>query len=331
MSQEWRIVFLLVAVFMAAAFVNLTSPLVQDWLSTTIPAGLRGRYLGRRWQMQGIAAIATTLCAGYLLDRIGKTNIHGISILLAGGTLFGVMAVLMLNRIKLPPVAVATTVTWSSIAEVIAYKPFRRYLWAYFLFNVPFYLSVPYYQVFNLEVLHMRPSTVGYILATYTGLRIITYGFWGRIIDRGYLKPAVYIPAVAYVFFFLGYPLSSPDRVWPLFIAWGLAGLADSATIVSTTALSYRSLPEGSATRPAYFAVLSLFSTGLYAIGALIAVPILVGLRHVTLTIGGLHLTHFHIFYFALMVMMVFSAIASRLFFAGDKPAPSAATATATD
>ena len=315
MPPAWRIVFLLIAAFVGAAFLHLTSPFVAEWLASTIPPGLRGRFLGRRFQVQQLFLAATLLASGFILERIGRTNVVGISFLLAGGAVFGILAVLMLNRVSLPASSVTTSVTWGSIIEVLRHKPFRLYLLAYFLVEIPFYLACPYYQVFNLEVAHMRETHIAYMMVAYTVVKIATLPLWGKVCDRGYMKTMAYGCMVVYVLFFVAFPFTVPGRTWPLFIAWGLAGLADAAYSVWPSILLFRILPNSNA-RPAFFAILSVITVGLFGFGAMCAVPILEGLKSVQFQIGGTALTHFHIFYIGVGVLMFISAFAVRIFFA---------------
>jgi hypothetical protein len=43
----------------------------------------------------------------------------GLSVLLAGGAVVGVLAVLMLKRVSLPPTEVVTSLPWSSLRQVL--------------------------------------------------------------------------------------------------------------------------------------------------------------------------------------------------------------------
>lgn len=315
MPPAWRIAFLIVAAFVGAAFLHLTSPFVAEWLASTVPPELRGRFLGRRFQYQQLFMAIAILVSGYILEWIGRTNVKEMSFLLAGGAAFGILAVLRLNRVSLPAQSVTTSVSWASIRETLRHKPFRLFLLAFFLINLPFYLACPYYQVFNLEVVHMRETHIAYMMVLYTTAKIATLPLWGKICDRGHIRTVAYISTAMYVLFFLAFPFAAPGRTWPLFMAWALAGLADAAYSVFPTMMLYNLLPSSSA-RPAFFAMFSVINVGLLGIGALFAVPILEFLKGICQSSGGAPmLGHFYIFYIGIGIAMFFCAFAVRILF----------------
>lgn len=325
MPPSWRIVFLIVAAFVGAAFLHLTSPFVAEWLASTVPPGLRGRFLGRRFQVQQMFMAIAILASGFILEKIGRANVVGMSLLLAGGTVFGILAVLMLNRVSLPANSVTTTVSWASIKEVLRHRPFRLFLLAFLLIELPFYLACPYYQVFNLEVVRMRETHIAYMMALYTVVKITALPLWGKICDRGHMRAVAYASTAMYVIFFVAFPFTIPGRTWPLFLAWGLAGLADAAYSVWPSMLLYNLLPASSA-RPAFFAILSVITVGLVGLGALCAVPILEYLKNIHLAFGGVALSHFHAFYIGIGIAMFFCAFGVRIYFIPVIPfSPSAA------
>ena len=314
LGMTGRLPLLLVAAFMCAAFNNLTAPVLADWLSLTLPAGVRGRFLGLRFQIRSAASVLVMILAGYIVEGIGRENTVGLSILLAGAAGVGVLSVLMLNRVSLPPTEVVTTLPWSSLRQVLAHVPFRYYLLGLLTINLPFYFACPYYQVFNLKVLEMRETHIAFMIGGYTVVQLISYPVLGRIMDRGWIRRSLWISVLGYVFFFAMFPFTRPDRTWPLFLGWAVAGLSDSALNVAAGILLYRSLPEGSM-RTMCFAVNSLVGIGLMGAGALLAVPILEAMQGWRVTVGSLTLTHFHLFYAALCLLMMACVAGVRFFF----------------
>lgn len=317
LGMAGRLPLLLLAAFMCAAFNNLTAPVVADWLSLTLPAGIRGRYLGLRFQIRAAASIAVMILAGYLMEWIGRDNTMGLSLLLTAGAAMGLVAVVMLNRVSQPPTEVVTTMPWSSVRQVLAHIPFRYYLLGLVTLNLPFYFACPYYQVFNLKVLEMRETHIAFMIGGYTAVQVISYPFLGRVIDRGWIRPSIWISVLGYVFFFAMFPFARPDRTWPLFVGWSVAGLSDAAFNVATSTLMYRSLPDGSM-RTMCFAVNNLVGIGLMGVGALVAVPILESIKEVHVTIGSLSLTHFHLYYGAICLLMIACLAGVRFMFKSE-------------
>ena len=292
------------AVFMAAASLHLTQPLTDEWLASTIPAEIRGRYLGRRFQIMSLVLIVTTLAVGAISEWIGKTNTVGLSKLLAAGGLFGVLSVLALRRATMPAVSATSRVEWRDIPRTFKGSAFRRYVLAVLIYSLPFLPSVPYYQVVNLEILRMRESFIGYMMGGYYIVKIVAMPWVGRYVDRKGARHAMLVFGPAYVLFFAGYALSTSGRVWPAVAAWAVAGVADAAYLVAMTGALYAAVPDDPA-RPAYFAVSNLFSLATYGLGAVAAVPILEALQGVHLTIGPVRLEQFQCFFALCTVLMV--------------------------
>jgi MFS family permease len=304
LGMTGRLTLLLVAAFMCAAFNNLTAPVMADWLSQTLPAGIRGKYLGLRFQIRSATSVGVMILAGYIVEGMGRENVVGLSVLLAGGAVVGVLAVLMLKRVSLPPTEVVTSLPWSSLRQVLEHIPFRYYLVGLITINLPFYFACPYYQVFNLKVLQMRETHIAFMIGGYTVVQLISYPLLGRVMDRGWIRRSLVFSVLGYVFFFAMFPFAQPGRTWPMFVGWTVAGLSDAMVNVACGILLYRSLPEGPM-RTMCFAVNSLVGIGLMGAGALLAVPILEAMKGFDLTLGGLTLTHFHIFYGALSLLML--------------------------
>ena len=59
----------MVAVFVSAAALNLTRPLFESWVASSVPMAIRGRYLGRRVQAIQLFAIGATPVAGFAAEH----------------------------------------------------------------------------------------------------------------------------------------------------------------------------------------------------------------------------------------------------------------------
>ena len=311
-----RLWALAAAVFVAAGSLHLTRPFSDNWVASVIPAGIRGRYLGRRFQAVSVFVIVATLAAGYAMERVGKENTVGLGVLLAAGGVFGILSVLALRPAHMPELVSSTRVTWRDLYGVFRVKGFRRYMMALAIYNFPFLFAVPYYQVFNLRILEMRASTIAYMTVGYFIMRIIATPFCGRFIDAVGERRAALICGPMYALFFLAFPLCSVDRVWPLMAAWAFVGLADAVYVIALTSALYKVVPEVPS-RPAFFAVSNLFTLGAYGVGAFVAVPLLERLKHVPVrTVGPMLFDQFRFFYAGCGVVM-FAAAFGALFLTG--------------
>lgn len=311
-----RVWALAVAVLAASASLHLTRPLQDSWICTMIPDGLRGRYLGRRFQAISAVTILATLAAGFVAERIDKSNTFAMACVLASGAAFGVAAVAALGRATMPAVAASARVSWQDLRGAFAVKPFRHYLIGITLINIPFMFGPAYYQVFNLQVLGLKESVIAYMLIGYYLARTLTMPFWGRRLAGMGVRRTLYMIMPLYTLFFATFLVCTPGRVWPLLAGWAVVGLADAAYAVTATAALFRAVPDTPA-RPAYFAIANLLGAGTLGLGALLCVPVLHALKDVSLSLGGLALGQFQLFYAACAILTIFCFVGTA--FVPDK------------
>ena len=299
------------AVFMAAAFIHLARPVTDDWLATLIPSGIRGRYLGRRVQIVSTVTIASTLIAGYLGERIGMNNRVGLGLILIAGGVCGLAAVLMLRDAVMPALAAAAQPGWHDFAVVLRTPGFMRILAVNILYNLPFFLACPYYQVFNLEVALMPAGMIALMQTGYYTVKILSLPTLGRLVDRWGTRRTFYLTGFLYAAFFATFLLCGPGRYWPLMAAWAMVALADGAWALAFQSALYASIPE-TAARPAYFAVNNFATISLFGLGGAIAVPVLQSIKEVHLVLGPLTLGNLHLLYgfcALLMIPCLFSSV----------------------
>jgi len=299
-----RVLALLTAVFAAAACLQLTRPLLDNWVSCTIPAGVRGRYLGRRFQLLSGVTIVCTLAAGFIAERIDKQDSFGLGCVLAAGGVFGFLSVLVLRHATMPALSAEARASWADVRQILHQRAFRRYLYAFAIYNLPFLFACPYYQVFHLTVLHMPESLIATTMIGYLLTKLFVTRWCGRLHDRWGSRRLILRAGAIYTVFFLMYPLAGTERAWMILVAWALVGAADAAWNVSVTAVLYGVIPETRA-RPAYFAFASLLNSGLCGLGALVAIPVLGAMADWAWKLGPFQFGQFHFFYAMCTVLMI--------------------------
>jgi len=319
LPQAARIPVLAAAVFMAAASIQLTRPITEDWVATVLPAGLRGRYLGRRLQLASLFGIAAILASGFLAQAASKTNPLGLAAILVGGGVFGLMSVAVLRRATMPDAMARARFTWAGFRQVFTERPFRRLMLAVAIYNLPFFFACPYYQVYYLRILNMKESWVAWMMVGYTVIKALTSTAAGRWVDRVGARRAILVCGPLYAVFFVSFPFATPQCPWPVIIAWTLVGLGDAAWNVAYTASVYAAIPPGPS-RPMFFAVASLLMVGAFGVGAILAIPLLRALEPLRLTLFGQPLTHFHILYALCAAVMLPGSLAGLLFPSQRKP-----------
>ena len=300
-------------VFLAGAAFHLTRPLCDDWLASSIPVSIRARYLGRRFQVVCACTIAAMLLAGYVAERIAKADSFGLGLALAGGGLFGVLSILALWRAPMRVQTALVRISWKDAREALCVRPFRNYLIGFFVYNIPFLMAVPYYQVFNLKVLQMKESRIAYVAIGYQGVKFLVMGPCARFIHRRGIRRTLWACGPLYALFFLTYLFCTPERTWPLYLAWAMVGIADAAWSVAAMVALYDAVPDVPG-RPVYFAMANVLSVGIFCIGGVAAIPLLEGLQNTTVHLGPLALDQFHCLY-ALCFLMMIPAMCGAAFF----------------
>lgn len=296
LPAPWRPVSLGVAVFLAAACLHLTRPFADNWLAMTIPSGLRGRYTGRRIRISSFAIILSTLLVGVVVELLGRDNAFGLAGLLALGALFGIGAALTLARAARPLWQEPPRFNLIDLRDVLRTPAFMRVTLGTAVWMIPFYFACAYYQVFNLEVVGMRPGLIAAMGVGYLVVKLLATPLLGRICDRVGPRRLLWFAGPIYAGFFLAFPFAGPGQAWPLLLAWAIVGLADGIYGVAIPAALYGSVPDEGA-RPAYFAVFNLVNLGGFALGGLLAVPLVSILQYWGGAWGPIQLGGYHLFY----------------------------------
>ena len=300
------------AAFLAAVMLHLTGPVREDWLSATIPPPQRGRYLGNRYRVYGIVCLVSLLLSGQIAERVAPGRAEALTALLLVGCLAGALSVASLGRAAMPESVRSAQVDPRSLGGVIRNGPFMRYLLAMAIYNLPFTIGTPYYQVFYLEALRLKPTVVSFIYIGYWIVRLVGAPALGRVVDRIGSRRVALGSGVIYALFFVVMSLSSAERVWMVVAAWTMVSIADGAYNIALTAALYGTV-EGAGSRPAYFAISSVVSTAVMSVGALMGVGLVTALRRAQVDVGPFHLAQFHLLYVVCAVLMAICSLGARL------------------
>lgn len=304
-------------IFLAASSHHLMRPTLDEWFASSIPESIRSRYLSRRMMVISIVAVISSNLIGFAFDQIGKENRIGLALLLMGGTVFGFAAVAMFRGIVMPTISASAKLEWSSLREVITHAPFLRVLLGGFIYNIPFYLAVPYYQVYHLDVLGLQGKAIAGLTVGYYIIKTIAMPTLGKWVERLGPRLSIYLASPFYVAFFFCYAFSGPGRAWMVFLGWALIGMAEGCYGVAYTTALYGSIPESNA-RPAYFATYNLVLLLLGAGGAAAAARLVEGLKdslggHLY-TLGPLHLGQYQILYGLCALILIPCILSTQLF-----------------
>lgn len=301
--------------FLASAALHMTRPVTDAWLATAIPSRVRGRVLGRRFQVVSALTIAGMLLMGVMARLAAGSGRHssaGFALVLVFGGMLGLAAMFMFARITLPIAAEERRMNWADARTILRHRPFRRFLGAVVLYNLPFWLATPYHQVYHLKVLQLRETTIAGIMMGSYALNFLLSPFFGRWIDRLGSRRIIFAFTPVYVGFFAAYLFSSPARPWLVFVAWLCFGIGNSAYASANTAALYQSLSDVERRQP-FFALYNLgifFST---AVMATVSAALVSLLKDASLVIGPIMLGQFQLLYLTCLGVFSISFLGTAL------------------
>jgi len=316
-----RFPVLLLGVLLCAAVLQSASPLVAEWVASTIPTSLRGRYMGRRMQIFGAVAVTATLLIGIATQHLKVFGIPGYLGILLVGAVLGMLAVRPLRNIPLPAVSANARVDWSALPQVLRTAPFLRLLVGTVLFFLPFWMVAPYYQVYNLKILGLNEQTISWMMVGYYLLKIVLSPLAGQWVDRLGARVVIWLTSPIYIIFFVLYVISTPATWWLVMAAWTLVGVADALLTIAFNVSLFHVVPDTPA-RPAYFAFYNISVVLCAAVCAAVAAAIVSALARTTVISSPLHLGQFQLF-FAIVLVVLLPCLLSTWLFPGKNLAQS--------
>ena len=311
-------------IFLKAAYAQLAAPVKEDWLASSIPGLLRGRYLGKCLQISGACTLAAYVATGLLGDAIdgmpGSGRLTGFAVLLAAGGLIDAASLIPLARASMGGAVSTARLRLRSIPAILADKRFLLYVAGVAIVNLPFYFVIPYYQAYNIEVLKLSKTVITVMLIAYGATKLLFSSAWGRAVDRRGPRRTLVVVAALFVLCLFCYVLSAAFGMVAVFAAWFIGGVADAGYLVAAPAALYRILPRAES-RQAYFVFNNQIATLMSGVGALVAVPILTALSGQTLRVGQVSLGQFPLFFLGASLLMVPCTLGALLFAGDARPA----------
>ena len=127
-------------------------------------------------KIEGLRQLYARRPAPHLCGHVARNDAFRLACVLAVGGLFGILSVLALRSASMPALSSSVRLTWQDAREAFMIKPFRNYLLFVMIYETPFIFAAPYYQVFNLEIPHMKEGLIAYMMVGYQLRRNALYG-----------------------------------------------------------------------------------------------------------------------------------------------------------
>lgn len=284
------------------------------WITTLIPATVRGRYLGVEAAFVGLASFAAFACAAALLGA--EPTSRRFAMVFGLSAIAGAVSLVFLKRIPAADSpeqvrASSTPVPWREIAN---YPPFRKLLRMNVAWALAFGGLAAFVIVFLKVEADMPEDRILYLTAaTCIGGLGSLWLLGGRLDSLG-SRPALTFASLAMAGIAIAWALMAA-KVLPAY--WGLAlgvmllmGIAQAAMNMANIRLLMATAPEMG--RSHFFALYSVVANLVLGVS-----PILWGLfidAFLTLDVtrGGFNLNRYTLFFFATAAAFLVTAILSR-------------------
>ena len=259
-----RLTLFIVMLLIATSTMQITRPIIDNWVAQRVPERVRPKYLARRTQIVAALQIIAVMSFAFLADKLGKTDPIVMGGLVVLGAALGLMSVLALQGAAMPKTE-STAPTLRDLAIVLTHKPYMRVMIVSLGFNFPFYFAAPYYQTFNLKVLDMSVSMAGSLTVLYAVSKFVSLFVSHIAIKKLGSRWMLLCMTPVYTAFFVMFMFCTPDRYWPLLIAWFVVGACDGAYGVIIFTELFKAVPK-EGPRTMFFAVFNIASVVLFGI-----------------------------------------------------------------
>lgn len=200
-APQWWWPLMAVALFLGWAGNQAGSPAWIDWMADVVPHRVRGRYFSMRMRLGQAITFVTTVTIGGLLSLMENDGSPGImlkicSMLLALAGLMGALDIFAFERVHDPykPDPKNTLGLMESLRQVCADRQFMRYIGFVFTLYLAIGFIQQYIWLYVLQEIRFSPWSANIMLiAVPVLMQLLTYGMWGRLIDRLGRKPVLLI------------------------------------------------------------------------------------------------------------------------------------------
>ena len=172
---------------LAASFFDLA---LLTWMAELVPPGIRGRFLGTRNRISGLAGqVAALAAAAVIQGMFGETGrsplVFAVLFAVAGG--LGLAALPVLARVP-PPRRTHSRVEMLPLRNMLVAPLRDRNVRIFMLFAVLWHaaigISSPFLLVFMLEELGLSLLSVTALVSLNSFVAAGTMGYWGRLGDH---------------------------------------------------------------------------------------------------------------------------------------------------
>ncbi len=162
------------------AIVSISTLGYAQVMRSAYPDDVRGRIMGRVRVGMAVAWMAASLVGGRLMQLVPFQWIF------AAAAVAGIGSSLVFRRMQVPPVVEETEpIRLPETARILLEdQAFRRFLGGFFAFGFGAWLMAPAIPILLVDVLAASNFQVGLLGAATSGMWLVSYAYWGRLIDQ---------------------------------------------------------------------------------------------------------------------------------------------------
>ena len=202
---QWPV--LIVLMLISALLANVATPAWMTWMADLVPQRIRGRYFSRRVQIGQAVGLALSMVSGLALDWPGSADPERltavISAMFAVAGACGVIDILIFSRVP-DPHPQAHHRPRVGLVELVrrpmANPNFRRFLGYSATMTLATGYMAQFLWLYLFDVAGMNNTWANSLMISVPiCVTMLTYPFWGRMVDRFGTKPVLLLAGILVV------------------------------------------------------------------------------------------------------------------------------------
>ncbi|MDW8403155.1 MFS transporter [Chloroflexus sp.] len=224
----WQLTIFFIALGFSYGLNGMAGNAWMSWMSDLVPPNRRGSYFGVRNTVAGISAMVSVYAAGLALDHFrargaeaqGYAVIFGVAVLAAFG------AALLIARQPEPPI---TPRPWNGVGSFLV-DPLRDAAFGRFTALATAWafvtgIAAPFFNAYGLTALQLDFSLLALTGVVTNAVALFFSPLVGWLMDRYGYRPVVTACVLGTVPLPLGWILSTPDNIVPLWLTSIFSGV----------------------------------------------------------------------------------------------------------
>ncbi len=193
---------------------TITDPSWTSMMADIVPAKHLGDFTSKRYRLIAIFGMVAMVLGGLWLKQFPKESPVGFAIMFAFGLILGLIATLILARVKEPQYR---DHDHHAIKEFFTLEgPIRKFVFFGIAFNFAYMLASPFFAVYMLKNLELSYAFYGIAIAVTPITQAITSRYFGKLTDKYGDKPIAILGHIGTAFVPLLYLAVTKQNLWLL-------------------------------------------------------------------------------------------------------------------